>query len=83
MMIKSDQIFKLTCDSSNTVTLSLSVRQLLSVPLPEDSSQLGTIFKLSHSSKTHILASCNGLASKINHLSGAKDIYVRSSRESV
>lgn len=46
----------------------LGVTQLLIVPFPEDSSQLGTIFELSHSSQMDILLACDRLTSQINNL---------------
>lgn len=52
----------------------LGVRQLLAVPLSEDSSQFGTIFELGHPSQMEVLAGCDGLTSQINNLEGNQHI---------
>lgn len=46
----------------------LGVCQLLAVPLPEDSSQFGTIFELSHSTQAGILSSGDGFTAQIDNL---------------
>lgn len=52
----------------------LGVTQLLAVPFPEDSSQFGTIFELSHPSQMEILSRADGFASQINNLEGNQHI---------
>lgn len=48
----------------------LGVRQLLSVPFSDDTSQFGTVLELSHPSQMEILFRGDGLTSQINNLEG-------------
>lgn len=57
-----------------TVTNILGVRQLLAIPLSEDSSQFGSILELSHSSKMEVLFWRDWLSSQINNLEGNHNI---------